>query len=68
MPNGTARGIPQLQLYTSIYRVPNSEVHSVPTAHRPLIRVSVAFFLSVAFRLNPPPVLGPSTSFGFSKT
>ena len=23
---------------------------------------------SEAFRLNPPPVLGPATSFGFSKT
>ena len=41
----------------------DSEVHSVPTARRPLIRVSVAF------RLNPPPrLIGPSTSFGFSKT
>ena len=30
-----------------------SEVHSVPTARRPLIRLSVAFFPSVAFRLNP---------------
>jgi hypothetical protein len=32
----------------------NSEVHSVPTARRPLIRVSVCgLFPSVAFRLNP---------------
>ena len=44
----------------------NSEVHPVPTARRPLNRLSVCPF--VAFRLNSPSFLGPSTSFGFSKT
>ena len=33
-----------------------SEVHPVPTARRPLNRLSVAFFPFVAFRLNPPPL------------
>ena len=37
-----------------------SEVHPVPTARRPLIRLSVCGLSSpfVAFRLNPPPGLG----------
>ena len=57
----------QMLILNSI-TISNSEVHPVPTARRPLIRLSVAFFPFVAFRLNPPPGSGPSTTFGFSKT